>query len=116
MRSFGAFIRNGVVTFTRGAIRGTGLYRAGLEMEHGFIYADGLTDWEVDAQGRLTVALELSLKPFPMNPETSGEMGRRMGKPAFTNREQLRRGSGRWCTALRRRRCGCASGPGGPRA
>lgn len=47
---------------------------------------------------------------------TGGEMGRRMGKPAFTNREQLRRGSGRWCTALRRRRCGCASGPGGPRA
>lgn len=75
----GAFIRNGVVTFTRGAIRGTGPYRAGLEMEHGFIYVEGLTDWEVDAQGRLlagldkggrlTVALELSLKPFPMNPE-----------------------------------------------
>lgn len=75
--AFGAFIRNGQVQLRRGGIRGTGPFRAGLELEHGFIYAEGLTDWEVDDQGRLllaghdkegrlTVALELSLQPFPM--------------------------------------------------
>jgi len=78
--AFGCFIRNGVIRFTRGGIRGTGPYRAGLELPNGFLYAEGLTDWEVDAlgrlliaghdkEGRLTIALELSHTPFAMRPE-----------------------------------------------
>lgn len=72
----GAFVRNAAVRFTRAAIRGSGPYRAGLQMDGGWIYAEGLTHWEVDAAGRLllaghddlgrlAVALELSLTPFP---------------------------------------------------
>ncbi len=45
------------------------------EMDHGWVYAEGITHWEVDDkerlllaghdnQGRLAVALELSLTPF----------------------------------------------------
>lgn len=71
----GAYIRNGQVTYTRGTITGAGSYRVGLKMENGWIYAEGLTDWEVDdagrlllaghdREGRLAVALELSLTPF----------------------------------------------------
>lgn len=44
-------------------------------MDHGWVYAEGITHWEVDDkerlllaghdnQGRLAVALELSLTPF----------------------------------------------------
>lgn len=72
----GAFIRNAVIRFRRAMLQGTGPYRAGLKLDHGWVYAEGLTDWEVDAQGRLLlaghdkegrlqVALELSLTPFP---------------------------------------------------
>ena len=72
-----AYIRNGLVRFHRAAIAGQGPYRAGLQMENGWIYAEGLTDWELDDQGRLllaghdpngklAVALELSLTPFPL--------------------------------------------------
>ncbi|MGC4377042.1 YojF family protein [Fictibacillus sp. Mic-4] len=71
----GAYIRNSVVRFSRGSIVGNGPYRVGLKMEHGWIYAEGLTDWELDEQnrlllaghdgeGRLTVALQLSDQPF----------------------------------------------------
>lgn len=71
----GAFIRNGVVRFSRGLIKGTGPYRVGLKMEHGWVYAEGLTDWELDDRGRLllaghdeegklAVALQLSREPF----------------------------------------------------
>jgi len=46
-------------------------------MADGWIYAEGLTDYEVDAagrlllaghdgDGRLAIALELSLEPFPV--------------------------------------------------
>lgn len=72
-----AYIRNGEVTYHLGSIQGDGPYRVGLKMENGWIYAEGLTDWEVDDQnrllmagydseGRLAVALELSETPFPM--------------------------------------------------
>lgn len=73
--SAGAYIRNGKVSFSRGVIKGDGPYRIGLKMELGWIYAEGLTDWELNAEnqlllaghddlGRLAVALELSHKPF----------------------------------------------------
>lgn len=72
-----AYIRNGLVRCNRASIAGMGPYRAGLQMENGWIYAEGLTDWELDEQGRLllaghdqngklAVALELSLTPFPL--------------------------------------------------
>jgi len=71
----GAYIRNGRVRFERGAITGSGPYRVGLKTEHGWVYAEGLTDWEVDGMGRLLlaghdadgclgVALQLSQEPF----------------------------------------------------
>ncbi len=73
----GAYIRNGAITYVRGTITGEGPYRVGLKMENGWVYAEGLTDYEVDAngrlllaghdsEGRLTVALELSRTPFRM--------------------------------------------------
>ncbi|WDL98282.1 YojF family protein [Alicyclobacillus sp. ALC3] len=72
-----AYIRNGLVKFNRGSIEGDGPYRVGLKMDNGWIYAQGLTDWEVDGEGRLllvghdpdgrlAVALELSHQPFEM--------------------------------------------------
>ncbi|CAM3691432.1 YojF family protein [Alicyclobacillus pomorum] len=72
-----AYIRNGKVQFHRGLITGDGPYRVGLKMDNGWIYAEGLTDYEIDEQGRLllaghdtegrlAVALELSEQPFPM--------------------------------------------------
>jgi hypothetical protein len=71
----GAFIRNGMIRFMRGSIAGDGPYRIGLKMEQGWVYAEGLTDWELDEQGRLlmaghdsegrlAVAFELSKTPF----------------------------------------------------
>jgi bacillithiol biosynthesis deacetylase BshB2 len=73
---FGAFVRNARVHLRRAAIRGGGPYRAGLEIDEGWVYAEGLTDWEVDAegrvlmaghdaQGRVTVVCELGERPFP---------------------------------------------------
>lgn len=72
-----AYIRNGLVRFHRASVAGNGPYRAGLQMDYGWIYAEGLTDFEIDGQGRLllaghdergrlAVALELSLTPFPL--------------------------------------------------
>lgn len=69
------YLRNAVVRFSQGRIKGEGPYRIGLKMEHGWIYADGLTHWELDDQerllmagydpeGKLTVALQLSREPF----------------------------------------------------
>lgn len=71
----GAYIRNSVIRYTRGTIKGEGTFRVGLKTELGWIYAEGLTDWEWDKQnrlllaghdekGRLAVALQLSSKPF----------------------------------------------------
>ncbi len=71
-----AYIRNGLVRVNRATIAGKGPFRAGLQIDLGWIYAEGLTDFEVDAQGRLlmaghdadgrlAIALELSSEPFP---------------------------------------------------
>jgi len=73
----GAYIRNGRICFGRGIITGDGPYRVGLKMELGWVYAEGLTDFEIDSEGRLllaghdqegrlAVALELSLSPFEL--------------------------------------------------
>ncbi|MCE7791362.1 YojF family protein [Salipaludibacillus sp. CUR1] len=74
--SAGAFIRNVQLNFLQGKITGKGPYRIGLETELGWLYAEGLTEWETDemnrvllaghdADGKLAIALELSEKPFP---------------------------------------------------
>ncbi|MEW9675907.1 YojF family protein [Lentibacillus sp. L22] len=71
----GAYIRNAKVKFSQAKLVGNGQsYRAGLKMEIGWIYAEGLTDWTIhdhqlllaghDREGRLMVALELSETPF----------------------------------------------------
>lgn len=69
------FVRNDVVQFSRASIKGVGPYRVGLKLNHGWVYATGLTDFEVtdrnelllaghDSEGRLAVGLQLSLQPF----------------------------------------------------
>ncbi|HWJ02204.1 MAG TPA: DUF1806 family protein, partial [Verrucomicrobiae bacterium] len=71
----GAYIRNARISFNRGVITGDGPYRVGLKLELGWVYAEGLTDFEVDQadrlllaghdhEGRLAVALEISSTPF----------------------------------------------------
>lgn len=71
----GAFIRNTRIRFERGSVAGEDPFRVGLKMEQGWVYAQGLTHWEKDEQGRLllaghnekgqlAVALELSKTPF----------------------------------------------------
>lgn len=73
-----AYIRNGKVTFHRAQVAGTRPYRVGLKMDLGWIYAEGLTDYEIDErgrlllaghdeEGRLAVALQLSNTPWPMS-------------------------------------------------
>lgn len=72
-----AYVRNAAVQFRRATVAGTGPYRAGLQMHHGWTYAEGLTDFEIDSEGRLllaghdekgrlAVALQLSETPFPL--------------------------------------------------
>lgn len=70
------FITNAIIRFSNGSIVGSnGIYRAGLKMEHGWVYAEGLTTWDEsdpdrlilaghDGQGKLVVALQLSREPF----------------------------------------------------
>lgn len=73
----GAFIRNAKVKFNQVKLVGKDrVYRAGLKMEIGWIYAEGLTDWTLneedtqlllaghDHEGRLMVSLEISETPF----------------------------------------------------
>jgi hypothetical protein len=70
-----AFIRNGKIQYIRGSITGEGPYRVGLKLQEGWVYAEGLTDYEVteegqlllggyDDEGRVAIALELSKQPF----------------------------------------------------
>lgn len=70
-----AFVRNARVTYLRGTVAGTGPYRVGLKLDDGWVYAQGLTNVELnerdelllaglDAEGNLTVALQLSAAPF----------------------------------------------------
>lgn len=71
----GAYIRNAEVTYTNAVIKGNDVsYRVGLKTALGWIYAEGLTDWEMfenklllaghDPEGRLMVALQISETPF----------------------------------------------------
>lgn len=73
--SAGAYIRNAVIRFHLGKITGHGPYRIGLKTEYGWVYAEGLTDWEInsegqlllaghDEDGKLAVSCELSHQPF----------------------------------------------------
>ncbi|PRO64187.1 YojF family protein [Alkalicoccus urumqiensis] len=73
--SAGAFVRNLRFQYVHGKITGEGPYRVGLETQQGWVYAEGLTDWEIDPDGRLLLAghdpdgrlacaLELSETPF----------------------------------------------------
>ncbi|MBD1379024.1 YojF family protein [Metabacillus arenae] len=70
-----AFIRNVEVSFSQAKIKGEGPYRVGLKLEHGWVYAEGLTDWTVtdqnqlllaghDKDGKLAIALQISEVPF----------------------------------------------------
>jgi len=69
------FISNAVVEYSHGSISGSGPYRVGLKMNHGWVYSEGLTHYEDeeserlilaghDSQGKLVVALQLSREPF----------------------------------------------------
>ncbi|WP_170008426.1 YojF family protein [Bacillus fonticola] len=74
--SAGAYIRNAKVRYEYGRIAGDGPFRIGLKLgELGWVYAEGCTHFEMDDQGRLlvaghddqgklAVALQLSLTPF----------------------------------------------------
>src|SRR5690625_1770343 len=71
----GAYIRNAQLTFSNAVIKGDISFRVGLKTEIGWVYAEGLTDYELyetdtlllaghDPDGRLMVALQISEKPF----------------------------------------------------
>jgi hypothetical protein len=73
--SAGAYIRNALVTYELGKITGNGPYRVGLKINLGWIYAEGITHFEIDEEnhlllaghdntGKLAVALEISNTPF----------------------------------------------------
>ncbi|MFJ8234795.1 YojF family protein [Ureibacillus sp. NPDC094379] len=71
----GAFIRNVKIRFELGKVVDDTPHRVGLKMEHGWVYAQGITHYELDEKGRLlmagldysgklAVALEISETPF----------------------------------------------------
>ncbi|MBD8025530.1 YojF family protein [Ureibacillus sp. Re31] len=71
----GAFIRNAKIRYELAKIIEDTPHRVGLKMEHGWVYAQGITHYEVDEKGRLlmagldftgklAVALEISETPF----------------------------------------------------
>ncbi|MEH7106201.1 YojF family protein [Bacillus sp. JJ1764] len=73
--SAGAYIRNALVQYEHGKITGNGPFRVGLKINLGWVYAEGITHYEIDEQGRLllaghdytgklAVALEISTTPF----------------------------------------------------
>ncbi|MCH6269477.1 MULTISPECIES: YojF family protein [Neobacillus] len=73
--SAGAYIRNAKVQYEIGKITGKGPYRVGLKINLGWIYAEGITHFEIDElgrlllaghdnEGKLAVALEISPTPF----------------------------------------------------
>ncbi|ARK30717.1 YojF family protein [Halalkalibacter krulwichiae] len=73
--SASAYIRNARVKYEHGKIIGQGPFRVGLKIELGWVYAEGLTHFEIDDLGRLLlaghgndgklgVALEISKTPF----------------------------------------------------
>lgn len=72
----GVYARNISTSFRQAKIVGEGsAYRVGLKLDKGWVYAEGLTDWEVyeesklllaghDTEGRVMVALQISEEPF----------------------------------------------------
>ncbi|MGM9948891.1 MAG: YojF family protein [Lysinibacillus sp.] len=71
----GAFIRNVCIRYELGKVAGDSPHRVGLKMEHGWVYAQGITHFELDGKGRLlmagldytgklAIALEISETPF----------------------------------------------------
>ncbi|MFK9091628.1 YojF family protein [Bacillus salipaludis] len=73
--SAGAYIRNALVRYELGKITGNGPFRVGLKINLGWIYAEGLTHFEIDEEnhlllaghdhsGKLAVALQISTTPF----------------------------------------------------
>ena len=71
----GAFIRNAKIRYELAKVVDNSPHRVGLKMEHGWVYAQGITHFEVDELGRLlmagldytgklAVALEISETPF----------------------------------------------------
>ncbi|MGO4889212.1 YojF family protein [Anaerobacillus sp. MEB173] len=72
----GAFIKNGKINYEHGKITGDNPFRVGLKLENGWVYAEGLTDWEEDhhddrlilaghdPDGKLAVAFQISKQPF----------------------------------------------------
>ncbi|GAA0340227.1 YojF family protein [Bacillus carboniphilus] len=73
--SAGAYIRNAKLEYEIGKITGDGPYRVGLKLPFGWVYAEGITDFEIDDQdrllmaghdfqGKLAVALQISRNPF----------------------------------------------------
>lgn len=73
--SAGAYIRNALVKYELGKITGEGPYRVGLKINLGWVYAEGITHFEIDEEdrlllaghdnnGKLAVALEISITPF----------------------------------------------------
>jgi len=69
------FIRNAIIQYSTGSIQGDGTFRIGLKLEHGWVYAEGLTHYEknnkeqlilagINKEGKLVVALQLSKQPF----------------------------------------------------
>ncbi|KGA98718.1 hypothetical protein AJ85_18335 [Alkalihalobacillus alcalophilus ATCC 27647 = CGMCC 1.3604] len=74
--SASAYIRNAQITYEHGKIAGDGPYRVGLKLAGiGWVYAEGLTHFEKDENGRLlmaghgsdgklAVSLQISETPF----------------------------------------------------
>lgn len=71
----GVFVRNAKVPVELAKITGEGPYRVGVKLAEGWVYAEGLTSYDLhqdeqlllygfDTQGKLAVALQLSLTPF----------------------------------------------------
>ncbi|RHW40060.1 DUF1806 family protein [Lysinibacillus yapensis] len=75
MFNAGAFIRNAKIRFELAKIIDDLPHRVGLKMNHGWVYAQGITHFELDEKGRLlmagldftgklAVALQISETPF----------------------------------------------------
>lgn len=71
----GAFIRNVMLKFELGKVAGESPHRVGLKLPNGWVYAQGITHYELDKHGRLlmagldgegkmAVALHISETPF----------------------------------------------------
>ena len=71
----GAFNRNIVIKYELGKVAGESPHRVGLKLPHGWVYAQGITHFELDEYGRLlmaghdqsgklAVALHISETPF----------------------------------------------------